>query len=264
MISSHDTPGITIHPIPAAAAPSLRFTLPPPPPPPPPIASAIDLVWAELRQASPRLFDGPIVLTDTGAAVLGAAPLDKLPARRATYKTLATAADVGMTVRALGVQALVLARDAAGVEHILLGRRSSEVRKYPGLWENAPSGSVPPPPAAEQSVSLPHLARTLIAEGIEELGLSLSAVDMTCIALLDDAEAASLDVVLRVNLPHPINPKSLPCPATDGRWEYADAAWVPVAQLKGWVESNAHAISPPALAVLPCMGGTWATRIMPP
>lgn len=250
MISSPDTPGITIHPIPAAAAPSLRFNLLPPLDPPPPIAAAIDLVWAELRQASPRLFDGPIVLTDTGAAVLGAAPLDNLPARRATYKTLATAAEVGMTVRALGVQALVIARDAAGVEHILFGRRSSEVRMYPGLWENAPSGSVPPPPAAEQSVALPHLARTLIAEGIEELGISLGAAAMTCIALLDDAEAASLDVVLRVDVGEPINPKARPCPATDGRWEYADTAWIAVADLPTWVAANADAISPPTRAML--------------
>ena len=152
MIVYPDIPTITIHPLEAGASP--RFELLPALNPPPPIAAAIDHLWEELRRTNPRLHDGPILLTSpedcatTVRFLRTVVPGNPTPtpfvARRASYKTLATAADVGLDVRALGVQALLTAHDKSGVEHLLLGRRGSETRIYQGLWENAPSGTISP------------------------------------------------------------------------------------------------------------------------
>jgi hypothetical protein len=174
-----------------------------------------------------------------------------LSARRATYKALATAAHVGIDVRALGVQGVITARDASGEEHLLLGRRGSDVRVYQGLWENAPSGTIKPPPESVSSLDLAHFTSALMEEGLEELGLNLRSANISWIALLDDAEALSLDAVLKLEMHHPIDPRAAPCPADDThRWEYAATAWTPIAQLPDWTERHAHAISPPTRAVL--------------
>jgi hypothetical protein len=247
MITYPDIPGIQIHPLLPSSGAALRFDLLPPLNPPPSVAAAIDHLWDDLRRRNPRLHDGPILLADTGAGMTA----HGLVARRATYKTLATAADVGMDVRALGVQGVVTARDAAGEEHLLLGRRGSEVRIYQGLWENAPSGTITPPPADESFIDWAHCTRTLLDEGIEETGLNLSAANMSWIALLDDPEARSLDVVLKLDMHQPIDPRATPCPADDThRWEYAATAWTPLNQLATWATQNAHAVSPPTRAVI--------------
>lgn len=247
---------ITLHPAPADAPGLPRFAVLPALDPPPAIAAAIDQLWADLRRANPRLFDGPILITDPLAELLAARFSAGLAARRASYKTLATAAEVGMSVRALGVQGIVTARDGRGVEHLLLGRRSSDVRVYQGLWENAPSGTLPPPPPGEASIGDAHFVRALLAEGIEEVGLDLNRAAMSFAALLDDAHAQSLDVVLRLAMDQPIDPRTLPCPSHDGgRWEYADTAWIALPDLPAWAAANAHAISPPTHALLGWLNG---------
>ncbi len=289
MISSPDIPDIQIHPIPPESSGSLRFDLLPPIETPPDIALVIDRIWSDLREQNPRLHDGPILLAEysratgspaalsgqpvrscntilppqsqlppTDTRATGSSPLwaatsagFALTARPATYKSLASAAHLGMDVRVLGVQALVLARDADSDEHLLLGRRGSEVRIYQGLWENAPSGSVPPPPPDAKFIDWPHFTRALLDEGIEETGLDLSAANCSWVALLDDAEARSLDVVLKLTMHQTIDPRAVPCPADDShRWEYAATAWTPLATLGAWAEQNAHAISPPTRALI--------------
>jgi hypothetical protein len=245
------SPPITLHPTPASAPGLPRFTILPALDPPPPIAAAIDQLWADLKLSNPRLFDGPILITETLADMRLAGDSHVLTARRASYKTLATAADVGMSVRALGVQGIVTARDERGVQHLLLGRRSSEVRIYQGLWENAPSGTIPPPPPEDTAIDDAHYVRALLAEGIEEVGLDLNRAAMSFAALLDDAHAQSLDIVLKLAMDLPIDPRALPCPSQDcGRWEYADTAWIALPDLPAWSATNAHAISPPTLTLL--------------
>lgn len=259
MISYPEIPTTTIHPISHGASP--RIELLPAIDPPPPIAAAINNLWAELRRDNPRLHDGPILITDplhttlsraTGSPRFARAHTGlALIARHATYKTLATAADVGMHVRALGVQGIVTARDASGEEHLLLGRRGSEVRIYQGLWENAPSGTLPPPVPGASLIDQSHFTQALLAEGIEELGLNLSAASISWLAMLDDAEARSLDVVLKLQMQQPIDPRATPCATDDTHpWEYAATQWTPLATLGAWAAQNAHAISPPTLALI--------------
>lgn len=162
-----------------------------------------------------------------------------------------------MQVRALGVQGIVTARDKHGEEHLLLGRRAGETRIYQGLWENAPSGTIAPPAAAQSSLAIADFTKALLDEGLEETGLDLNQAGTSCAALLDDSQAQSLDVVLRIEMRESINPSSVPCSADNThRWEYAATTWVPTAQLADWVQRHDHAISPPTLAVLRWM--RWA------
>ena len=246
MITYSDIPGILIHPSPPGSSTAPRFDLLPPLLPPSEIVAAIDLAWAELKRDNPRLHDGAILLAVRGT---GIPPVFSV--RRDSFKTLATAAQVGMDVRALGVQGIVTARDAAGEEHLLLGRRGSEVRVYQRLWENAPSGTVPPPRPEETFIDWPHFTQALLDEGIEETGLNLSAVNLSRIAMLDDAEARSLDVVLKLDMHQTVDPGAVPCPADDAHaWEYAATAWTPLRSLGMWADQNAHAISPPTRALI--------------
>ena len=258
MISFPDIPAVRIHPTPSASFDELRIDVLPRLAPHAALGAEMDRAWDLLRQTGVRLHDGPILLAETDLDEIAnssftAAPvrLPRIAARRATYKSLATAHLVGANVRALGVQGVVTGRDQDGDEHLLLGRRGSEVRIYQGLWENAPSGTIIPPPPAETTLTGQHFIQALLDEGVEELGLNLSDAQTSWIALLDDAEARSLDVVLKLELPGPINPRALPCATgASHRWEYADTAWVPIAQLPIWATQHAHAISPPTRVVI--------------
>lgn len=196
--------------------------------------------WGRLRTANPRYHDGPILVLES---------LNPLTVRRDTYRTLATAAAVDPSVRSLGVQGVVVGRDRAGVEHVLFGRRSSETRIYGGLWENAPSGGVAGPPGCER-LTLPDFVAALRDEGLEELGLDLADAAVTPLCLLDDPRAFSIDLVLGVRPRGVIDPRSLPCPASDGgRWEYIDAAWVGRAEAGVWVGREPGAFSPSTSAL---------------
>jgi hypothetical protein len=217
-----------------------------------PTGEAVDHAWNRLRQESPRLYDGPVLLAD-----LGAADANRLECRRGRYRYLATAVEVFPDLRALGVQGVVIARDAEGDECVLLGRRGSETRIYQGLWENAPSGTVEPAPGSGASIGSSDFTRALLNEGLEETGVDLGDADVRWIALLDDGEARSLDVVLRLWLRGPIDPRRTVCRASDAyAWEYADTAWAQIARLKDWVGRSGHAISPPTRALFAYLGWT--------
>jgi isopentenyldiphosphate isomerase len=241
MITFPDIPGISI--LPVSAAETLSFDVRESPPIPPAAATGMETLWAQYRAENRNLFDGPVALIY--------ADLPARPARvlvRSTYK-----AHLCLEIEhmySLGVQGVVIGRDAAARPHILLGRRSSDVRMYPGLWENAPSGHVPPPPPRLSSVDQSHFVQTLIDEGTEELGLDLAAATPRFVALLQDDAARSLDIMLRFDLPEPIDPRSLPCPTQANRWEYAESAWLAIADLGLWMTANAHAMSPPTLALM--------------
>jgi len=214
--------------------------------------AAIDRVWDQMRRENPRLYDGPVLLADREAV-----RAERLVCRRGGYKVLAAAAKLGLYVRALGVQGVVLAKDADAEECILLGRRGSETRIYAGMWENAPSGTVEPPRTGGSFVDAADFSGALRAEGLEELGVDLTRVRERWIALLDDAQACSVDVVLRLDLPEPIDPRKTVCRVDDtNAWEYLDTAWVPTSRLKDWMSRSRDAISPPTIALFRFLG--WA------
>lgn len=227
----------TVHPIPDA---EFIVRVLPARPPSPAHAARIAGAWDRLLAANPRYHDGPALILESSSP---------LAVRRDTYRTLATAADIDRSVRALGVQGVVVGRDRAGDEHLLFGRRSSDTRIYGGLWENAPSGGMTAPPKCD-TLALRDFAAALRDEGLEELGLDLADAQVTPLCLLDDPLAFSIDLVLGVRPRAPIDPRSLPCPASDGgRWEYIDAAWVRLDQSTAWIARDPGAFSPSTVAL---------------
>ena len=217
-----------------------------------PTGESVDYAWNRLRQESPRLYDGPVLLAD-----IGEPGIDRLDCRRGRYRHLAVAAAIFPHLRAVGVQGVVIARDADRDEYVLLGRRGSETRIYQGLWENAPSGTVEPAPGTGTSIESSDFTRALFNEGLEETGVHLGDAEVRWIALLDDSCAQSIDVVLRLDLRASIDPGRTVCRAADANaWEYADTAWVPISRLKDWVGRSGRAISPPTLALFAHLGWT--------
>ena len=247
-----DIPGVVIHPIPPEACGSLRFEVLPAVEPTGDVARAIDLMWEDLKRARARLHDGPILLVDRKAMESG-----RLVVRRGTYKTLATAAHVGMDVYALGVQGVLTGRDEDGDECVLMGRRSSQVRMYAGMWENAPSGTVTPPSlpldGGADAVDWAHVITALRQEGFEELGLDVSSSRVSWLALLVDEAARSIDVVLKLEFERRVRSRVGSC-QDDGceRWEYAESGWVPRTKLLEWAERErgAFGVSPPTRALV--------------
>jgi hypothetical protein len=203
--------------------------------------AAVDRAWSSLRAQQPRLYDGEVLLLSSRAP---------LGARRARYRHLATASVLGRSVRSLGVQGVVIARDHRHHEHLLLGRRSGDTRIYQGLWENAPSGSLAPPAPPADRLSSAAIIDSLRDEGLEELGIDLAGAGARWLGLLDDPAAGSTDIVIELRPCAPIDPRASICTLTDGRWEYADAAWIALADLPAWRASHRAAISPPTHALL--------------
>lgn len=219
---------------------------------------SVGLAWEELHRANPVLHDGPILLALADELRRG-----ELVCRAGGYRELATASMLGRAdrTRALGVCGLVVGRDSRGDRHVLFGRRGVQTRIYGGMWENAPSGTVAPPRAGAESVAMAELVASLRDEGIEELGIDLAAADVTAVAMLEDARACSVDVVLSAELPGAIDARASMCVASARRWEYVDTAWVAERDIEAWIERDSAAISPPTLGLVRWwMGGRGRSR----
>lgn len=242
--------GITILPVPGGV--ELRAQIGSSAPAGAEQAARIDAVWEELRRGNDRLYDGPIL-----RAVSVDVESGSLLCRRETYRVLAASARLGLGVRQLGVMGVITGRDSAGREHVLLARRAAQTRIYPGLWELAPSGGVTPPPLNVPRIGSRELSAALADEAEEELALDLSGQDGAAIAVLRDVHACSDDIVLRIELTGPIDPRRGVCPASNDaadRWEYLDVAWVAMGDLRGFVDEHRSAIAPPTRALLRWLG----------
>lgn len=218
------------------------------------LAARIARVWDELRAANDRFYDGPIL------RVMSVDPEQaEVLCRRDSFRALAVSSRLGLGVRQLGVTGIVTARDSGGGTHVILGRRASDTRIYPGQWELAPSGGVKPPPPNVDRLTLDDLAIALAEEAEEELGMTLRPQRARLVAFLRDEHASSIDAVLRFDLEEPIDPRRMAgaCPlATEaaGRWEYTDSAWIAIDDLRSFSRDHAPAIAPPTAALLRWLG----------
>jgi len=232
----------------AAATASASIRVEPALPQSPEVAARIARTWDELRAANDRFYDGPILRFISLDAQHG-----ELLCRRDSFRTLAVSPRLGLGVRQLGVSGIITARDHAGAQHLLLGRRGAETRIYPGLWEVAPSGGVKPPPPNIDRLSLHNLALALAEEADEELGMTLDPNAAQLLAFLRDEVACSDDAILRFELPSAIDPRRAACPLAAeaaGRWEYIDSAWIALGDLSAFARDHAAAIAPPTAALL--------------
>jgi hypothetical protein len=190
------------------------------PPPPDPRA---DARWRELTAANPRLFNGEI---------LAVARVDHglIRVRRDEYRRLCVQPEVPTGVEQLSVTGVVLARNARGLECVMLGRRGHATRMYGGLWELGPSGGVDAPPQDGSELTTPDLIAQLGRELREEAGLDAPLSDARVRCLTRDAAAMSLDVVIECRLPRTDPPSE--------SWEYDQAAWVPLPELRAFARRH--------------------------
>lgn len=197
--------------------------------------------WQQLRTINPRLFDGPIL-------ALSRLELHhrRLVARRDRYRRLAVQPGIKTGVTLLGITGVLIARDEADREHVLLGQRSAETRQYGGLWECAPSGGLDDPGTDAAELDEAALRDQLHHELAEELDLSLQlrSAPIEPVAIVRDHAAASVDLVFRVEAGR--LDVAAPRPSTVG-WEYQAARWVSREELARL--ADAGALIPPTRAL---------------
>lgn len=202
-----------------------------------------DAVWRELCLKSPRLFAGPILSVrrfEPEQALLVCA--------RDSYKNLVVQPRVQTGAVMLAVIGVLTARDAAGRQHVLLGRRGPQVQIYPGLWEFAPAGGVPPPPEGTREIGPREIVAQLREEMREEVGLDLPLVSPRIFASVRNMHAHSLDLVVAAQVGESL--ESIRARMTHRDWEYSDVRWFALEELAGLVAGEAHAIVPQTLALL--------------
>ncbi len=243
--------------------------------------------WSSLCAANPRYHDGdilsvtrisPSIPPSPDGTTIHCAPdrFMRLAVQRDAHGST-PARDLG--VRLLGVKGMIVARDAHHHEHVLIARRGPQTRVYQHQWEIAPAGGVDgilPPEllrrAAQsespESITLPPtlLIDALVAEGREELGLDIDPAHCRPIAIVRDEIARSIDVIIRVDWPKPIDPRHAICAASGfcaggHAWEYTDSAWLARADAAGFDRRAAASIVGPMRAALRHEGWTKTTNV---
>lgn len=242
--------GITIYPLAGALRQGVDFELAGRYEPAPGVAAAIDEHWHTLCAANPELFDGAVLLVDGAALRRG-----RFACFAGRYRNAAAAGALGLPIRSLGVQGIVVDRGPDGEECVLLGLRGSSTRVYAGQWENAPAGAVEPPRGDGPTVGRGHVHAALRKEAAEELGMDMPDAPCEWLCLLEDAGAASIDAVLRVDLGDVIDAGPRPGQrGQTGDGEYTGTEWAPTARLRDWPVQSRGAISRPTLALLRWLG----------
>jgi hypothetical protein len=212
---------------------------------PPAVTPDVEREWAKIVTANPRVYNGPhlsVVSIDFDEA--------RIHCRRDTFQRLIVQPRVRTGMRLLAVSALVVARDACGREHVLLGRRGASVRIYPGMWEFGPAGGVTPPHASVRSLSEADLKRNLAEEMEVEIGVTFQVGEP--IAIVRDTIAFSDDIIYR-------------CDAGDldaarhamgepSNWEYSETKWIAVDDLGAFAAKHAKEIILPTRAMVKLLG----------
>ena len=181
------------------------------------LESRIETEWNRKRAINPRLFDGPNLSVRSIDAQTAA-----IDCVFDTYKRLVVQPEVETGVRQLSITGVLTAQDAAGVQRVLLGRRSHKTRMYGGMWQNCPAGGIDPDVNAT-SIDQSGLMDQLLREVKEESGLEPRSA-ASPIAVIFDETARSHDIIV------PIDLGTLNLATTRG-WEYDELRWVPTASL---------------------------------
>ena len=162
-------------------------------PPDPDVERAVDAAWQTIRSAEPQLFDGRLLSVRDLRVVDGTVHIE---AEVVGYRDFVVhrrgLADLG--VRPLGVTGITRAGDG-----VLLGRRTSRVTQYPGLWEPVPAGSVSPSDAPDV------LEHQLFAELREEAGIGRDEVEaIAVVGVVDDEADHVVDLCFVISVPEAV------------------------------------------------------------
>jgi len=199
----------------------------------------IEGAWRAALAANDRLFDGPILAVgaiDPAAGVIHARP------ERFSH-LVCPPPDGGASI--LSVTGVVLCEG-----RVLLGRRGGATRSYPGLWELGPSGGLAPP-GSPRTLGMADVLACLRAELAEEVGLTAMPSEPRTVAVVADAKARSVDLVVRVELPGP--PPPLRAPAAHA-WEYERACWMAVGEAAALMSERPAEVIAPTLAIARWLG----------
>ncbi len=213
-----------------------------------PGASAeVEREWGKIVSSNPRVYNGPhlsVVSIDFDEATIHC--------RRDTFQRLIVQPRVRTGMRLLAVSAVVVARDAEGREHVLLGRRGEGVRIYPGMWEFGPAGGVTPPHASVRRLSMEDLRRNLMEEMEEEIGVTFPVGE--AIAIVRDPVAFSDDIVFRCDAGDlGVARRAMGEPRN---WEYPETRWVAVEEIGAFVAAHGNEMIRPTRAMIRLLN--WA------
>lgn len=202
-------------------------------------SAAIDAAWAKLLAANPRYFDGPmlsVLHVDLDASTIHT--------RRDRFSRLAVQPPLNTGVRICSVTAVLTARDAAGQQHVLLGKRSQETRIYADMWELGPSGgiSVPPPPLDELTQAM--IFANVQDEVSEEVGLQISTG--TPWGITRDDIAKSDDIVFVCDCGDLATSRAKTSAAN---WEYTAVQWLATRDIADFDRTHAPTIIGPTRAL---------------
>lgn len=222
---------------------------------PPPPSADVKRRWSDASAANPRLFNGPILrfrsFDPTARTILASRDtyqrysMQRFDARTSTFER---------DVYHLAVTGVLLARDEAGREHVLLGRRGRETMLYPGHWELAPGGGLDSTDVYAQ----------LLAEMEEELGLRVSTEPRLfeppgpgdVLGLAIDPNAPSADIVLRLRARADVRTLRSAIADAPGEhsWEYGSTRWVAFDEVAAFAAAESGRTIPPTLAILRGIG----------
>lgn len=192
-------------------------------------SAAVREAWEKLCAANPRHFDAPIL-----SVLYVDGERNEVRARRDRYMRLAVQPLVQTGVRLLAVTGVLVARDASGREHVLLGKRARDARIYGGMWELGPSGGLQAPPEVVTELDTGMLFRNLAEEIDEEVG-TIKIAYASILGICRDHKAMSDDIVYFCGL------ESLEAVLESSgpkNWEYAATQWVATDVLRAWEEVN--------------------------
>lgn len=210
------------------------------------VEAAVDAVWAARCAANPRFFNGPMLAFEGFDEERGV-----IRARRDEFKRLAATPDVATGVKQLGVTGVLIAPDAMGEPHVLLGKRSRETRVYGGMWELGPSGGIDAPPRSIDRLDEGDVWRALRAEITEEVGLAVEPDPGRIIGFVDDPIGGSFEVVVRVEIVRPVEDliAGQPAAGAGDAWEYEAIRWVAVGEIAAFDAAMGEDVIPPTRGV---------------
>jgi hypothetical protein len=216
----------------------------------PPLPAALDekveLLWqtAQARMGG-RLFNGRVFSADmiTPALITG---------HWTEFRRVVAQMDDDSLYAALGVRPLAVGGAILSPAGVVFGRRPDGAVYQAGQWQLPPAGSVDPGAARENGVVDP--LHQLHEELREELGLGPEAVRNPrplCLVEHPGSHVLDLGIALETELDEPAIRAAH---AAHGNGEYAALAFVPTAELAGFIARHNGAIAPQSFAFLARMG----------
>ncbi|MDF1808299.1 MAG: NUDIX domain-containing protein [Phycisphaerales bacterium] len=194
-------------------------------------SDTIQRAWQELCDVNPRYFNGSMLSFDSFDPKSGV-----IQASVEEYKNHAVRDSVDVGISLLAVTAVLAAPDQdQNTTVFLLGRRSTQLHRYGGLWELGPSGGVDVP-RFRRTLKQRHILKEVAREIKEEIGIRISTRPHGLRAIIHDHEAGSTDIVIAIVLEE--------IPLLKMNWEYSDTRWVTIDELYEWVQTSPEELIP--------------------